>query len=196
MKKTAKTNYDIHPILKKRWSPRAFLDKEIQPEIIKRVLEAARWSPSASNEQPWSYIVGFRADMTYSRIYDSLVEFNQLWAKFAPVLFLSLANKHNHKFRDNDYYLYDVGQSVAHLTFQAMHEGLYVHQMGGFDDVIIKQGFNIPEYFIPVTVVAIGYIGDPEILHPNLKKLEEAERERKRVADFVFGDDFGKPLMI
>ncbi|MDZ7742367.1 MAG: nitroreductase family protein [Bacteroidota bacterium] len=184
MNKEAKTDFEIHDLLKKRWSPRAFADKPVEKDRLQRMFEAARWSPSASNEQPWYFILGQKGDETYDKIYECLVEFNQLWTKFAPVLMLSIG-------KENNTYQYDVGQAVAHLSFQATADGLYVHQMAGFSKSKAKEIFELPEYDHALTAIAAGYIGDPEMLHPRMQKSERAERERKEMKSFVFSGKFG-----
>ncbi len=193
MKKTAKPNFPIHEILESRWSPRAFDGKNIETEKLQRILEAARWAPSASNEQPWYFIVGRQGDETYQKIFETLVEFNQLWAKTAPVLMLAIGKKTSNKTgNNNDWFKYDVGQAVAYLTFQASFEGLFVHQMGGFDAKKATELFNIPGDYEALTAVAIGNQGDYRLLHPNLQKLELTERVRKNTGEFVFSNKFGE----
>ena len=193
MNREANTNYDINPLLKKRWSPRAFSEKPIENKKLQSMFEAARWSPSASNEQPWAFIIGKKGDETYDKIMSTLVEFNQIWSQFAPVLIVSCAKKDVIKGEgENLFRMYDLGQAVAHLTFQAASEGLYVHQMAGFDAEKINELFHIPANFEAVTVLAIGYIGDPRILHPKLEKLEYADRERKPLEEFIFSEKFGR----
>ncbi len=193
LSKSAQTKYDIHPILNDRWSPRAFADKKVEQEKIQRFFEAARWTPSSSNEQPWRFIIGFKGDETYQKIYDTFVEFNQLWAFTAPVLILTIGNTRSVKNpeKPNLAYAYDCGQAVAHLTFQAAADGLFVHQMGGFDTDQAAKTFGVPESFKVLTAIAIGYIGDPEVLHPNLKQMEYSKRERQNLDQMVFSGRFG-----
>ncbi len=192
MNREVKTNYDIHPLLIQRWSPRAFSEKPIENEKLQRIFEAARWSPSASNEQPWAFIFGNKGDETFNNIMSTLVEFNQIWSQFAPVLVVSCARKDVIKGEgENHSRMYDVGQAVAHLTFQAASEGLYVHQMTGFDAEKTKELFHIPDNFEAVSIIAVGYIGNPKILHPNLEKMEYADRIRKPLTDFIFSSEFG-----
>jgi nitroreductase len=189
----AKTAYDIHSLLQRRWSPRAFNGAAVENDKLQRLFEAARWAPSASNEQPWSFIIGIKGDETFKGIFNTLVEFNQLWAQFAPVLGVTEGRKINlKKGGDNPYRWYDVGQAMAHLSFQATEEGLYVHQMGGFDPHQAETLFKVPADWEVMTAFAIGYIGDPKILHPNLEKLEHVERKRFDIQDFVFSGEFGK----
>ena len=57
MEKLADTTYPIEPLLERRWSPRAFADRPVEPEKLLRLLEAARWSASCANQQPWYFIV-------------------------------------------------------------------------------------------------------------------------------------------
>ena len=61
-----------------------------------------------------------------------MVEFNQGWAKHAPVLAISVAQIRNKEGKPNTLALHDVGSASAQLSFQAVADGLYVHQMAGF----------------------------------------------------------------
>ncbi|HPE34937.1 MAG TPA: nitroreductase family protein [Bacteroidales bacterium] len=197
MKKPANTRVRIHPLLAERWSPRAFSHRPVSDEQLERLFEAARWAPSASNEQPWYFIVGRSGDETCQKIYDALVEFNQLWAKTAPVLVVAVSRKNSLKSGTlNTWHSYDLGQAVAHLTVQAMHEGLFVHQMGGFNSMQISEAFKIGDDYLVITIFAVGYAGDYKVLHPNLQKLELAERMRKEQKEFVFTSYFGQPLKL
>lgn len=193
IEKKAKTDYPIHELLEKRWSPRAFNGVKIPEEKLQRCFEAARWSPSASNEQPWYFMLGEMGDETYKKIFETLVEFNQLWVRTAPVAAISVGRRKSMKTgKSNDWFKYDVGQSVAHLSIQATYEGLFVHQMAGFDRDKARELFQIPEDYEAVSAFAIGYQGDYKLLHPNLAKMEPDERVRKNTAEFVFSNTFGK----
>ena len=63
MKKPAASAHPIHELIRERWSPRAFLDKPVEAEKLLSVLEAARWAPSSSNEQPWYFLVARREEL-------------------------------------------------------------------------------------------------------------------------------------
>src|SRR3979411_673688 len=62
----------VEPILN-RWSPRAYADRDVSAEDLKKGFEAARWAASSSNEQPWRFLVGRRGDETFKKILDALV---------------------------------------------------------------------------------------------------------------------------
>jgi len=193
MEKKASTKHTIHPLLEKRWSPRSFSVESIDIEKIKRIFEAARWSSSSFNEQPWRYMVGIKTKgETYDKIYKTLAGFNQQWAIQAPLLVLCCAKKHfTQRDANNEHYKYDIGQSVANLIFQANYEDLMAHQMAGFNQQMAVELFNIPIDFVPITVIALGYEGDPETLPEEIKKLEYAERVRNELNTFIFEEKFG-----
>ena len=176
----------VEPILH-RWSPRAFSDRPVPAEDLKRGFEAARWAASSYNEQPWRFLVGHRGDATYHKIFDSLVPFNQSWAKAAPVLILSVARKHfTHSGELNHHGWHDVGAAMANFAVQITALGLHSHSMAGFDHQKAKEALNIPDDFDTVAVTALGYLGDPESLPEGLRAQELSPRKRKDLKEFVF----------
>src|SRR5665648_284184 len=84
-------DYPVHPLIASRWSPRAYDTKPVEPEKLQRIFEAARWAASSSNIQPWYFLVGFRGDEVYKKIFETLIEFNRLWVGNAPILALAIA---------------------------------------------------------------------------------------------------------
>src|SRR6202050_3293266 len=123
------SDYPIHPLLAKRRSPRAFSPRPVEPEILGSLLEAARWAPSCTNEQPWSFIVAVKADKpNFDRLLSCLIEFNREWAQHAPVLILSIARMiFQSTGKPNRHAFHDVGLAIAALTVQATASALGVH---------------------------------------------------------------------
>ena len=138
-------------------------------------------------------MIGSRDDETWQKIFRTLDEGNQVWVKTVPVLILSIGKKVRGR-RNSPYahFQYDTGQSVAHLSLEATYQGLFVHQMAGFDPEMAVREFNIPPDHQPLTVIAIGYIGDPSSLPPDLKKSELSPRTRKDFDELVFSVTFGQ----
>jgi nitroreductase len=193
--KPASTEYPIHELIQSRWSPRAYApDRPVTGEMLARLFEAARWAPSSSNEQPWSFIVGVKGTETWNKLFDALVPANQAWTKNAPVLVLGLASKVFQKNgTPNRHALYDLGQAVATLLVEATSLGLATHQMGGFDADKARASFHVPDNYDIVAAMAIGYQADPSTLPPELRDREVGPRTRKSSSTFVFEGDFGKP---
>ncbi|MCK9424042.1 MAG: nitroreductase family protein [Bacteroidales bacterium] len=194
MNKDAVTQYPINEFARKRWSPRIFLNKPVEQERLVSIFEAARWSASSMNEQPWRFIIGIKPDESWNKIFETLVKENQVWAQSAPVLTIVCGKKtYSRNNNPSAIFPYDVGQSVAHLSIEAMHQGIYVHQMGGFSTEKAIALFDIPIDFQPLTAIAIGFIGDPESLPGTLKTRELASRSRKNLKEIVFREKFGTP---
>jgi len=193
MEKPAITDRSIHPLIKRRWSPRSFDSRPVEADKLARIFDAARWAPSSFNEQPWRFMLGIKGDETWDKIFDSLLEWNQQWAKTAPVLLLSIGSTHYEKtHKESDIFKYDVGQSIAYLTFQASEEGLMMHQMGGFSKKKAIEHFGIPEDFMPLTVSALGYQAAPEQLPKEFAELEHKDRSRMALDELVFSGRFGQ----
>jgi nitroreductase len=186
MQKPAATQYPIHDLLKTRWSPRAFSDQPVDEPILLSLFEAARWSPSANNAQPWAFVVATQDDPeSHAKLVETLIGFNALWAGSVPVLVLVAAWLNPQAGPANRYAFYDVGQAVAHLSVQATALGLHVHQMAGFDAAKARDLFAVPDDYEPITVIAIGYLGDPAALQEALRERELAPRTRKSLTEFV-----------
>ena len=194
MNKSATTSFPINQLAAIRWSPRAFLDKPVEREKLISIFEAARWSASGGNEQPWRFIVGVDHDETWQKIFSCLNEGNKEWNQNVPVLILVVGNKiSSWDGNESGYFKYDTGQAAAHLSIEAMNQGLHVHQMGGFSPEKACELFTIPLTHEPLTVVAAGYAGDPGSLPEKLKQRELQERTRKELVEIVFSGKFGNP---
>ena len=194
MHKPAATQYPVHELIRERWSPRAFSEKAISPEILQSLFEAARWAPSSNNEQPWAFLVGVKGDGdTFERILGTLVEFNQTWAKHAPVLAIAVSElafvRNGHPNRNA---FYDTGAAVSQLTAEATSRGLFVHQMAGFDPHKAIEAFAIPSGWEPIAAFVIGYAGDPQTLPDTLRERELAPGARKPLREFVMSGHWGK----
>ncbi|MBY0507861.1 MAG: nitroreductase family protein [Bryobacteraceae bacterium] len=193
MKKITNRPSGLQPLIQQRWSPRAFSSQAVAPEVLERLLEAARWAPSCYNEQPWRFVVAHASDAAaFAGILSTLVPFNQGWAKSAAVLGIAVANLNFASGKPNGWAHYDTGQAMAQLAIQAEHEGLKVHQMGGFDPAACQEALAIPEGHVAAAAFAIGYEGDPATLDPQLQGQETGQGERKPLAEIVFHGKFGK----
>jgi nitroreductase len=177
----------VLPAVLARWSARSFADREVSPADLAKVFEAARWSASAYNEQPWRFLVGARNSSTYKKIFSTLIGFNQSWAGAAPVLILGVASsKFSHNGSPNAYGIYDLGAAASILTLQAAALGLKTHSMAGYDQAAARAALAIPDDYALGAVIALGYQGEPSALgQEQLIAMETAPRERKPLSEFV-----------
>ena len=194
--KTAEPEHDILDVFARRWSPRAFADRPVEPEKIRRMLEAARWTMSSYNEQPWRYVVASRHEDAdaYDQLLECLAAGNQSWAAHAPVLMLGFYKRtFSGRDRENRCAPHDLGAASAALTFQATEMDLYVHQMAGIKTDVIRETYDVPADFEPMTGLAVGYLGDPAMLSENQQSSEQSPRSRTSLDALVFGDNWAEP---
>jgi nitroreductase len=194
MHKRAPTDFPVHDLISERWSPRAFDEETVQPDVLASLFEAARWAPSSSNEQPWTYIVATKDDAeNFAKLVSVLVPSNAIWAKNAPVLALAVVElAFSKNATPNRNAQYDVGAASAWLTVEATSRGLFVHQMAGFDAEKSRLVFQIPAGWEPISAIAIGYPGDPNSLPQPLRERELASRTRKAISVFVMTGEWGQ----
>jgi len=193
MSNPAPVEFPVNDLIKNRWSPRAFSDKPVPPEVLRSLFEAARWAPSSNNEQPWAYIVATKDNQeNFEKSLGALVEFNANWAKKAPVLAIAVVElafaKNNAPNRNAQY---DVGAASLQLSIEATARGLVVHQMAGFDPETAKEAYNIPQGWEPIAAMAIGYPGDASSLPEPYQTREKAPRTRKPIREFVMSGQWG-----
>lgn len=187
--RTAETDAPILDVLAARWSTRIF-DREavIDETALASALEAARWAPTAANTQAWRMIVARRGSAAHTTLMGTLAGFNSAWAGDAGALIVFVAETT----RDGKPMIwaeYDAGQVAAHFTVQAHADGLSTHQMGGFDRDAIAAAFDLEPGFVPVTVMAVGALGDIRTAPDELQARENAPRVRRPVADSVLVND-------
>jgi nitroreductase len=193
MHKPATTDHPIHELIRERWSPRAFPEKPIPADVLQSLFEAARWTPSSSNEQPWAFLVATKDDPeSHAKLLSTLVEANQIWAKNAPLLGIAVSElKFARSGHPNRNALYDTGAALAYLTLEATSRGLFVHQMAGFSPEKAIELFQVPNDWQPIAAFVIGYPGDPQSLPQNLQERELGPRSRKPISEFVMSGAWG-----
>ena len=158
-------------LIRHRRSIRHFLDKPVEREKLLLCLEAARLAPSASNSQPWKFIVvddkelkDKLGDAAFSGIY-SVMSF----AKKAPVIVAVVSERAKFLarigglFRGTSFYLIDIGIACEHFVLQAEELGLGTCWLGWFNEGAVKSILNVPKDRKIDVMIALGY--------PDRKKL-------------------------
>lgn len=196
MSKETPTEHPIQDLIRGRWSPVAFADRPVGAEQLASLFEAARWAPSCFNEQPWRFVVATMDDaQAHARILACLVPGNQVWAKHAPVLAITVAKlAFTRNSKPNLHAYYDMGQAVANLAIEAQARGIYLHQMAGFDAEKARETLAVPEGFYPVSAIALGYLGDAGELPDEVARRDLAPRRRRTQREFVFQGRWGEPV--
>lgn len=198
--KRAQTRVPVSELVAERWSPRSFdPDRPVEPEKLLALVEAARWAPSCFGDEPWRFVVFDReADPAgFQRAFDALSEGNQAWVRHAPLLLLVAADtQFSRNGKPNRWAAYDTGAAAENLCLEAVHQGLVAHQMGGFDEERARQAAGVPERFVPMAMIAVGYLGAAERLEGRLRETELGPRRRRPLAETVFAGAWGRALEV
>ncbi len=168
---------EVLDLIKERFSPYEFSDKQLKEEDILTLFEAAGKAASAFNEQPWRFVYALREDEeAFKNIHDCLVEGNKGWTANVSALVITVVSK-NYAKNDikNTVRKHDLGLAVGNLTVQAQAMGIHLHQMAGIIPQNAIDKLNIPEGFEPVTAIALGYYEG-----------ESGVKERKAVNEIAF----------
>lgn len=192
--KKTEVSKQINELFIKRWSTRAFdINKEIENDKLIAICEAGRLTPTCFNDQPYKFIIlnKFDNEEEYNKAFHCLGEWNQNWAKTAPVLVLALANT---KFRNNGKFNrwaeYDTGSATMSMFLQAISMDIYSHPMGGFDENKIKNVFKIGDDFVPMAMIAFGYQSeDINVIDKTYHDGETKDRDRLSLdTNFYFNE--------
>ncbi|GAB2973097.1 nitroreductase family protein [Nocardioides montaniterrae] len=184
---------DLHDFASERYSPMRFVpDHEVADAEVDLLLDAGRRAPSAGNSQPWSFIVGRRGDAVHRRLTSHLARSSSGWAPDAAVLIANLSQRYVEG-TDLDYSefaSYDLGQAVAHLTFQAHALGLAVHQFRAFDRDGVAAEFGVPDHWEVTSMSAVGLPQGDADTHQGAG----TSRERRALDDVVWARDRASAL--
>ena len=186
--KEAPTTHPVHPLVRRRWSARAFGEASIGDDELATLLEAAAWAPSAMNEQPWRFRHARRGTPAFDALWDLLKPGNQPWTRNAALLIAISGVKHHARNEaPNASWQHDVGLATANLLLQATGLGIHGHLMGGFDKERTQEHLGLdPEREEVVTILALGRITDADTLEEPFRGRELAPRTRKPLAEIAF----------
>ncbi|MCF8297188.1 MAG: nitroreductase family protein [Saprospiraceae bacterium] len=169
---------EFSELIKIRQSVRKYSNKAVEKEKIEKCLEAARLAPSASNSQPWKYIVVDEPALknkVAEATFDNLVKFNK-FAVEAPVIVVIVIEKPKlitqvgAAIKNREFPLIDIGISTEHFCLQAAELGLGTCMLGWFNQKKIKALLNIPKNKTLGLVITLGYPPDDYTLREKIRK--------------------------
>jgi nitroreductase len=181
---------DVHPLIASRHSPRAMSGEDLSDDEINSLFEAARWAPSAYNNQPWLFIFAKKNTISWDILFNLLVPFNQEWCKNAGLLVVMISAKtFAHNGNANPTHSYDTGSAWANLALQGVHLGLVTHGISGFDYQKTYRELEIPENYAVEAMIAVGRPAPKEVLDESLQA-NETLSQRNRLESFMMEGKF------
>lgn len=150
---------DVFEAIKGRRSIRAYKDKDVPAEVVEKLIDAARWAPSAGNIQPWEFIV-VRNPETKRKLAEAAL--GQYFIEEAPVVIVVCANEvrsaQGYGMRGKSLYcLQDTAAATQNLILAAYAMGLGTCWVGAFREEEAKRILKVPDGVRPVAIIPIGY---------------------------------------
>ncbi len=183
---------EIDDLFLKRWSPVSFSDRVVEEDALASLFEAARWSPSSYNEQPWLFVYA-HTESRLPTFRSLLVDGNRVWAEKAPVLLFVFAKLHfDRDGTSNHCAAFDTGAATLALSLQAVRLGLATHAMAGIRYDLVYEELGVPaNEYQAICAIAIGYHDADAELSPELAG-RDTPSSRKPVAAIAYRGRFTK----
>jgi nitroreductase len=191
---TRSTEHPISAHFTDRWSPRAFTGEPIAESDLLRLLEAARWAPSAFNNQPWRFVYVRRETPAWAAVHGALAEFNQLWSAHAAALVVvlskdTLVSPYTGETLPNRSHSFDAGAAWISVALEATATGWHTHAMTGLDFDAMRRAIAAPEGYTVEAAFAVGRRGAKDVL-PEALQSREGPSPRKPLSAIAAADRF------
>ena len=172
-------------IIKKRRSVRKYLKKDVPEELLEKVLESAKYAPSAGNYQPWEFIVVKNEETKKDLI---AAAYHQNWIIEAPILIVACINTRlaGAVYGERGSRLYGieaVAAAIQNMLLTAESLGLATCWVGAFSEVIVARILECPEYVRPCAIITLGYPAEEPRVPP-----------KQSIQEFVHVEKFGETL--
>lgn len=161
---------DVLTAIKERRSIRKYSAKPVEEDKLQKVLEAARFSPSARNQQEWKFIV-VKDSETREKLTEEAI--GQPFVGEAPIILVCCGTEPDSIMRcGQPRYTVDVSIATAYMILAAYEQGLGTCWLGSFDENKVKEILDIPEGVRVVSITPLGYPDESPAPRPR-KELDE-----------------------
>ena len=183
----------LEPIVRRK-ALRGLDPKAIPSEVLERLAQAAVLAPSCGNAQPWRFVSATGPALV--EVKKALSDANY-WAQKAGAITVVVTNLDWDVRLDHgrDYAFFDTGMAAMNYQLQAVHEGLTVHPIAGFDPVVAQKALGIPESAVVLVLIALAYPGSSDHLSEKHKTQEKSGRVRHPIEE-VFAMNAWKPELL
>lgn len=163
---------DVLEAIRGRRSIRAFKNQNVPEGIIEKLLDAARWAPSAGNIQPWEFIIVRKVEIKRELAKAAL---SQSFIEEAPVVIVVCANETlsycGYGARGKALYcIQDTAAAIQNILLAAYSFGLGTCWVGAFKEEEARETLKIPQGIRPVAMVPVGH--PAEFPSPRRKRSE------------------------
>jgi nitroreductase len=159
--------------IRARRNVRQYTDQPIATEDLDRILDAGRRAPSASNWQPWDFVVVTDRGQ--------LVELAKAWERGGRHIAQSAATvafvvKEPADARQRDLLMYDLGQATANIMLAAADLGIGSGHSAVADQAQAQKVLGFPDGYFAAFMIGLGYPADRPLRplrRPDRRPLDE-----------------------
>lgn len=150
---------DVLSTIKRRRSIRAFKREDVSAEIVEKLVDSARWAPSAGNIQPWEFVIVRKPEIKRRLAKAAL---DQTFIEEAPVVFVVCADEdqssQGYGLRGRTLYcLQDTAAAIQNVHLAACSLGLGTCWVGAFREEEARRILKIPHGIRPIAIIPVGY---------------------------------------
>ena len=145
---------EVMEAIKARYSVRKYADQPIEPEKLAQIMEAGRLAPTASNQQLNKHIIVTDKDLIRQMV-DACE--GQKWIETAPAILVECASGDRTMICGQSARSMDGAIAMAYMTLEAVSLGLQFCWLGWFQPEKVRALLNIPEDYVVIAVVPVGY---------------------------------------
>jgi len=174
---------DIVDAIKNRRSIRAFGNQPVSDQEVERLIEAARWAPSAGNIQPWEFIIVRKPKIKRGL---ALAALGQTFIEEAPVVIVVCADPQRssprYGSRGTDLYcLQDTAAATQNILLTAQAMGLATCWVGAFNEEEAKEVLKMPAQMRPIAIIPVGHAAETPKMRP-----------RRPLSEIIHHDTYGR----
>lgn len=150
---------DVLKAIEGRRSVRALKSEDVPPEIVEKLIDTAKWAPSAGNIQPWEFIIVRKPEIKRRLVEAAL---GQTFIEEAPVIIVVCANENRssqgYGVRGKTLYcIQDTAAAIQNILLTAYSLGLGTCWIGAFREEEARKILEIPYGIRPVAIIPVGY---------------------------------------
>ena len=172
---------DVFKAISERRSVRKFKKKEIEDQLINKILESGLWAPSAGNLQSWDIILINDQEIKHKLI---TAAYMRDFIGEAPIVMVLCANMHKSATIYNDrgkelFCIQDAACAGQNMLLAIHALGLGACWVGAFDEEYVNDLLGMPAHVRPVALIPLGYPDEKPYPPP-----------RRRVDEFLHSEKY------
>ncbi len=174
---------DVFEGIKNRRSTRAFTKKPVSEQQVTKLIDAARWAPSAGNIQPWKFVVVRDAE-TKRRLAKAALDTSFIEEAAVVIVVCTEQMRSARRYGSRGaklYCLQDAAAATQNMLLAAHALGLGACWIGAFQEEEVRKVLNVPNGVRPVAIVPVGHSAE-----------KPAARSRKRIGEITYHETFGR----